>query len=114
MREELAAQQAGRAYADKSRLNLDAAEITSEFPSDLRSGHAAWLAWPWKLHRISGGKQQPDQVTWELYNLSQDPMETKNLLDSAPERAHAMQAELDAWMGSVVNSLNGKDYRETP
>jgi arylsulfatase A-like enzyme len=109
MREELAAQQAGREYHDRSRLMLDAAEIDKQFPADERAGHAAWLDWPWKLQRISGGKQ-PDNVTWELYNLNEDPMETNNLAEVHPERVQGLQVGLDTWMGSVIESLNGDDY----
>lgn len=109
MREELAAQQAGKDYHDASRLVSDAGEIKTQFPRDLHPGHAAWTNWPWKLHKITGTKKNAT-VKWELYDLQHDPMETTNLAKMHPDRVRSMQAELDQWLGSVVDSLNGKDY----
>ena len=77
-----------------------------EFPEHTANGHAAWNHWPWKLHRINGNK-------FELYKLTDDPLE-KTDLSEAPQhtqRLERMKKELDAWMRSVVQSLNGKDYQ---
>ncbi|MCH8219492.1 MAG: N-acetylgalactosamine 6-sulfate sulfatase, partial [Planctomycetes bacterium] len=109
MREELAAQQAGRDYHDKTRLMADAAEIKTQYPRDQHPGHAAWLDWPWKLHHIVS-KKQPKEVTLELYNLEEDPMETENVVELHAGRVRTMRRELHAWQGSVIDSLNGKDY----
>ena len=38
-------------------------------------------------------------------------METNDLSESEPDRTKAMKAELDAWMTSVIVSLNGEDYQ---
>ena len=80
-----------------------------EFPSfgdDALRGHAAWNAWPWKLHRIeTNGK-----VTFELYNLVEDPMEVRNVSKEEKERVAAMKSELEAWQQSVLASWSGKDY----
>ena len=46
----------------------------------------------------------------ELFDLQNDPAETKNLFDSNPEIASAMQKELKAWQQSVLNSLTEADY----
>ncbi|MEQ9411775.1 MAG: sulfatase-like hydrolase/transferase [Fuerstiella sp.] len=110
MREELAAQKEGRDYHDKSRLVADAAEIRSEFSRHERPGHAAWLDWPWKLHRIAGGRKNADSVSFELYNLADDPMETTDLAAGESQRVQAMQKQLDTWQTSVIDSLNGSDY----
>ena len=110
MREELAAQQAGKEYHDESRLVTDAAQIKTRYPDDEQSGHSAWLAWPWKLHHIGGGKKQAGKATTELYNLETDPMEAENLTASQPDRVLSMQKDLSAWRESVINSLNGGDY----
>ena len=89
---------------DPARMRKDVDEFPP-FPEDTATGHAAWNDWPWKLHRINGKKL-------ELYNLADDPMETTDL-STRPEhqqRAKRMKEELDAWMRSVVRSINGADY----
>ena len=103
----LEAQNEGRAVDDSSRLRLDAGEITRKYPEDHFPGHAAWLDWPWKLHRM----EKDDRVTFELYNLARDPQEADDLLERDPELAAAMKTRLEAWLASVVRSLNGADYR---
>jgi arylsulfatase A-like enzyme len=89
------------------RMKKDVDEFP-QFPEATATGHAAWNDWPWKLHRIN---KQPGEV-FELYNLSDDAMETTDL-SSNPEhkdRLERMKKELDAWMRSVMRSINGKDY----
>lgn len=99
-------QQAGAPLPhDQHRMQKDVDEFP-QLAEDSSKGHAAWNKWPWKLHRINGKK-------YELYNLVDDPMETKDL-SSSPEhkqRVKSMQQELDNWMRSVIQSLNGKDYK---
>ena len=102
----LKAQQSGREVDDPTRLRLDAGEITKQYPEDHFPGHAAWLDWPWKLHRIENNKG----VKFELYNLADDPQEGHNVLDAQSERAESMRTQLEAWLASVARSLNGKDY----
>ena len=46
----------------------------------------------------------------ELFDLLDDPAETKNLVDSQPEVAAAMKKELRAWQQSVLKSLTTADY----
>jgi len=91
---------------DPPRLLKDAEEFP-QFPEDTVKGHAAWNDWPWKLHRINGEK-------YELYNLAEDPMEENDLSKDpeSQERFTEMKKELDAWMRSVVRSVNGADYDE--
>ena len=85
---------------------MDAGEITTKYPEDAFPGHAAWLDWPWKLHRIEKG----DKIHFELYHLDDDPEESVNLIDQFPGRANDMQSHLEKWQGSVIRSLNGADY----
>lgn len=112
MSELLAAQAEGKPYHDQSRLRLDAAVIRERHPVDSFPGHAAWLAWPWKLHRIQPGKGDNAQPPrWELYDLARDPLEKRNRAADEPGRVEAMRSDLEAWLGSVIHSLNGGDYR---
>jgi hypothetical protein len=62
------------------------------------------------LHHLGSGKPQTEPATMELYNLEDDPMETKDVAADNPERVQAMQEALRRWMGSVIDSLNGDDY----
>jgi len=99
------AQKAGRDVDDPSRLFLNAGRIDKQYPEDSFPGHAAWLDWPWKLHRI----EAKEDVTIELYNLTDDSMESDNLVARDPERAQSMRVQLEAWLLSVVRSLNSGD-----
>jgi len=107
MSELLEAQKAGGA-GDPARLRLDAGEITQQYPEDTSGGHAAWLDWPWKLHRI---EDKNAKVKWELYNLARDSGEQDDALTRYGDRVKSMKSQLEAWQKSVVRSLNGKDYR---
>lgn len=91
---------------NKWRMHKDVYEFP-QFAEDYAKGHAAWLDWPWKLHRINGNK-------YELYNLEDDPMETNDLHedDEHKTRFERMKKEHNEWMRSVVRSINGKDYTE--
>jgi len=99
-------QQAGEAPPhNPARMQKDVDEFP-RFKADTATGHAAWLDWPWKLHRLRNGSR------YELYNLEADPMEANNLADDAAHGARlaSMRKELHAWMQSVVGSVNGDDY----
>ena len=82
----------------------------NEFP-DFESldsrGHAAWNAWPWKLHRI----ESRGNVKYELYHLVNDPMEAKDLSKQEPERARELTTALENWQQSVLRSWSGADYQ---
>ncbi len=106
MTELLEVQRRGEEIADRSRLRLDAGKITKKYPEDRFPGHAAWLDWPWKLHRIETNKA----VKLELYNLAKDPEETEDLTAHDAARVSAMRQQLEGWLKSVVKSLNGEDY----
>ncbi len=80
----------------------DPAFSDSQFP-----GHVAWIDGDWKLHRIVN---KQGEISWELYNLSVDPAEKNDVLDSELQRVEQMRAALTDWLESVVGSLNGNDY----
>lgn len=107
MPELLEAQKNGSVSGDSSRLRLDAGEINKLYPLDTLPGHAAWLDWPWKLHRIA---QEEGEISWELYNLEIDSMETTNLAVENEALKASMKVSLEEWQISVVNSMNGADY----
>jgi arylsulfatase A-like enzyme len=104
----LEAQKQGKAVSDSARLVLDAGDISVQYPTDSLPGHSAWIDWPWKLHRI---QDESGEITMELYHLEQDSMEQNNLADLEAEKVQSMLPELEKWQESVVQSLNGRDYR---
>jgi arylsulfatase A-like enzyme len=106
MSELLELQKSGKEVDDPSRLCLDAGKITKKYPVDSFPGHAAWLDWPWKLHRI----ETKQDVKLELYNLVKDPDELNDLTAHNTRRVKMMKAELEEWQNSVISSLNGEDY----
>lgn len=108
MKELLAAQAKGEEPGNPERLHLDAGRIKGGHATDRFPGHAAWLDGDWKLHRIQGKRGAPE---FELYQLSTDPMEAKDLSAIHPERVASMKSQLEKWLGSVVGSLNGSDYQ---
>jgi arylsulfatase A-like enzyme len=107
MAELLAAQKQGKMVSDSVRLVLDAGKITKQYSENSFPGHAAWLDWPWKLHRI---QNKTDEITLELYNLKNDSLEQNNLADSEFEKVEVLLPQLEKWQQSVIRSLNGKDY----
>lgn len=110
IRELMEAQQAGKPSPHPDRIYKNVREFP-EFGADAKRGHAAWLDWPWKLHRIQQGEKPP---SIELYHLVNDPMERNDVCADEPERAAAMRAELEAWQDSVLASWAGKDYQPQP
>ncbi len=76
MKELLDAQAKGAEPDDPEKLRLDAGKIKGGYPTDSFPGHAAWLDGDWKLHRI---EKKGKAATFELYQLSSDPMEETDL-----------------------------------
>lgn len=103
------AQQSGAENPHPDRVLKNVNEFPPRDPSDLR-GHAAWTDWPWKLHRLQ--KETGAETHWELYNLEEDPDESKNLTDQQPDRAAKMRHDLEGWQRSVLGSWAGNDYPE--
>lgn len=83
-------------------------QLRQDYPDTTFPGHAAWVAGNWKLHRI---ETKGGPVKWELYDLGSDRTEAKDMAAAETKRVETMQRDLNAWLKSVVNSLNGADYR---
>ncbi len=99
------AQANGRPTPHPERLLKNVRDFPDRHAGGLR-GHAAWLDWPWKLHRI----EQKGKVRFALYQLERDPDESRDLASRHPERVEAMRRDLEAWQESVLRSWEGKDY----
>jgi len=106
MSELLEAQKEGDMVGDSSRLRIEDLAIIP-YPEDSLPGHAAWIDWPWKLHRI---QDKSGSITWELYDLEIDSMEQNNVIQVQSEQAASLKIQLEKWQLSVLNSLNGGDY----
>ncbi|MDA7916050.1 sulfatase-like hydrolase/transferase [Verrucomicrobia bacterium] len=99
------AQQAGMPNPHPERILKNVEDYPTFDKSDLE-GHAAWNAWPWKLHRI----EKKEEIQFELYHLVNDPMEAKDLSGEHPKRVARMKTALESWQRSVLDSWSGKDY----
>ncbi len=108
MAELLEAQKNGNRVSDPERLRMDAGKNIKQHPEDSFPGHAAWLDWPWKLHRI---QDKTGGIKFELYNLANDSQEETDVADEKSRRQKRMKKSLEKWLTSVARSLNGKDYR---
>lgn len=104
------AQQNNKDVGKAGRPDMNAGKITKTYPENRFPGHAAWLDWPWKLHRINW-KKNDRGVHVELYNLETDPNERNNVANQKTNRVKRMRKELEQWLKSVTRSMNGKDYR---
>jgi arylsulfatase A-like enzyme len=107
MAELLAAQQAGGDLEPDPSSQAAAKLPDPPYAADEFPGHAAWIDGDWKLHRRTN---KQGAVTWELYNLADDPAETTDLAQSEDQRMRRMRVDLENWLKSVVGSLNGDDY----
>ncbi|WP_372946922.1 sulfatase-like hydrolase/transferase [Mariniphaga sp.] len=107
MAELFEAQKQGKMVSDSSRLVLEAGDISAQYPEDSFPGHAAWLDWPWKLHRIQNNS---GDIKLELYQLENDSLEQNNLAEIESAKVESMLSQLEEWQHSVITSLNGNDY----
>jgi arylsulfatase A-like enzyme len=107
MEELHAAQRAGSEPTDPKQLFADAGDIKEQRPLDRFPGHSAWVEGALKLHRV---ENKDGRVVWELYDLDNDRTESRDLYVQDPGRAAPLRRALEAWLVSVVRSLNGEDY----
>jgi len=99
--------------AGKQQPSATEEKIGKHTPIETLLGHAAWVKGDYKLHRIPVKKNET-QFNYELYHLGKDPSESNNLLKNGAhlaKRFDRMKADLVTWQQSVINSLNGGDYR---
>ncbi len=74
-------------------------------PIGFQSGNmATWHLSQYKLVVTGKGKAP------ELYDLTADRAESRNLADAEPRRVQAMRKQLVAWQKSCARSANGLDY----
>lgn len=71
----------------------------------LEDGPAAWNDNRYKLVRRGAGK-------YELYDITSDLSEERDLAEQHPDIVQHMSAGLTAWLESVRRSRRGEDYRE--
>ena len=64
-----------------------------------------------KQYKLVMDAQSSDQSGIELFDLTNDPAESHNLLTAKPDIAASMQNQLHDWQQSVLESLTGKDYQ---
>jgi arylsulfatase A-like enzyme len=102
----LDAQQAGVDLEADPVSTAAAALPAPPFPGDQFPGHAAWLDGDWKLHRVTN---KVGATRFELYDLGDDPGEAEDLASANAATVEQMSVELEAWLRSVVASLNGHD-----
>ena len=107
MTELLAAQREGKDLPPHPSSQKAAELPDPPFPSDRFPGHSAWIDGNWKLHRIEDKK---GAVEWLLYDLESDPLEENDLAKQEAEKVARYRGDLEIWLRSVVDSLNGEDY----
>lgn len=111
MRSQLLLEEQRDKTQNASEVEPDPAFIAGDASTTDLKGPAAWLDGDWKLHRIPD-KKQKGKFSYRLYNLKSDPAEKKDLLADQAQRARRMKQELTNWQVSVINSLNGEDYKK--
>jgi len=65
-------------------------------------GRGAWIGERYKLLKLDGD--------YELYDLVNDPAESKDLIDQRPDIAAELTTEYEAWNETVEASAGGEDY----
>lgn len=87
------------------RLQLEEQDLPREAAIGfLIRNKRSWTADQYKLISNDDGEN------YELYDLLEDPGETKDLADSLTQVAQRMKGELEEWMASCTRSDEGADY----
>lgn len=61
----------------------------------------------WKLVGLFGAKQEPNPAKWRLYDLLEDPGESRNRLRDYPQHVSRLRAEFLRWFEDVTE---GQEY----
>jgi arylsulfatase A-like enzyme len=65
-------------------------------------------------HKLLIRPRKSGETAIELYDLKADPAEKTDRSAEMPERVRDLQTKLRAWQESVLKSLTGADYRNSP
>lgn len=88
--------------------NFDNLRVPADLPGATR-GPRSVIEGDWKLVVQETRK---DETKRELFDLATDPAEKKDLSADQPHRVTAMEKTLADWQQSVLQSLQGADYRD--
>jgi arylsulfatase A-like enzyme len=97
-----------------AKLQRDA--IFQHFPGYLGAGADSWRTTPVSLVQMGDWKLMEflEDGRLELYNLSSDIGESKNLAKEMPEKAKELHARLVAWRNEVKAPMPTKNSPDTP
>ena len=97
-----------------SNATLKRDAIFQHFPGYLGSGPGLWRTTPVSLIQVGDWKlmEYVEDGRLELYNLSDDIGETKNLATELPEKAKALHDRLIAWRADVNAPMPTKNEGE--
>ncbi len=79
-----------------------------------QKGSAAWIEGTLKLLYTRRGKRDDAARAWELYDLSSDPNETRDLAADRPLDTNRLAKAFNAWSAEVDASAAGADYGPDP
>ena len=75
-------------------------------------GQSALIDNDYKIDQGGGKRRKAAQGAVELFNIADDPSESKDLSKTNAEVAETMKKQLDQWLRSVQASVDGADYPE--
>ena len=92
--------------ADLQKLieNDSSVDTKGRYLSFLLEGQAAHIGTRYKIYR------EKTAAEWQMFDLLDDPNETKNIVSKKPDLANKLIAEWSLWEKSVKNSAAGNDY----
>jgi len=100
---------------DVLRGKADARSSTYHSAFLFRKSQGASFDGRWKLVLSPTNNKKPHESAFdsvELYDIAEDPAESTNVADKAPDRVKAMRGDWMSWARSVSQSMTGADYRD--